>query len=141
MDVPETLCDAGCVPVYFLMEGEEDGSESDEEVSDDRRKELQRWPCWAAVTSGEYGHIRYAVASYCVQHGHLACLKYLAEHADWLEYHADLAEVAAREGHEDVLDYILSHMGDVRDPRNPGEYVPLVRRTDHAQTEGRLSAA
>ena len=66
------------------------------------------------IYENPFGHINYALTSYCVENNHLNCLKNLYENLTYLQWHNDLAIVALENNNPDCLKYIVETMGDVR---------------------------
>ena len=63
-----TNCNKGCYEVGVILFGDEDAEEN-------QKDELSKYEAYEQICSGEYGHINYALAAYCVDKGHIECLK------------------------------------------------------------------
>ena len=118
-------CDDGCIKVELALQGDrnvlncteeqyDDLLENDydrREISDTLCDHLRHFKCFQdAVIGYDCGHINYSVASYCVQNGHLNCLKYLHQNGG-LHWHTDLAMVAIEHSQLSCLKYIVEFMG------------------------------
>lgn len=117
-------CNDGCVLVECGLQGNSDilGCTDDEieecygdrrDIADQFSDKIKHLKCFQdAVIGYDYGHINYAVASYCVKNGHISCLRYLHQINNMLKWHNDIAEVAIENNQLECLKYILYFMGN-----------------------------
>ncbi len=103
-------CDKGCYEVGSILYGEDyEGCEDAEEKQGDI---LTRYEAYNAIWPGDYGHTNYALASYCVDVGHIECLKKLHGNVE-LQWHNDLADCVIEKDNLECLKFVVEVMGDV----------------------------
>lgn len=102
-------CDKGCYDVGIILFNTERGPSFAEEKEGHI---LSRHEAYQKIYGGEYGHINYALATYCVHSGHLDCLKNIYKNTNMM-WHADLADVAIEADNLECLKFIVDVMGDV----------------------------
>jgi hypothetical protein len=73
---------------------------------------LIKLEAYKSIVNGDFGHINYALAAYCVSNNHIECLKKLHQTVD-LEWHNDLAIVALECNNITGLKYIVNEMRNV----------------------------
>jgi hypothetical protein len=101
-----TNCKKGCYEVGVILYSDEDAEET-------QKDELSKYEAYEQIWPGDYGHINYALAAYCVDIGHIECLKKLYTDLD-LEWHLDLADCAIEKDNLECLKFIVEVMGDVK---------------------------
>jgi len=101
-----TNCNKGCYEVGVILFGDEDAEEN-------QKDELSKYEAYEQICSGEYGHINYALAAYCVDKGHIECLKKIYKNTDMM-WHSDLADCAIERDDLECLNFIVEVMGDVK---------------------------
>lgn len=105
-----TNCNKDCCKVgYILYSDEYEGCADAEEQEGET---LIKYEAYDAIYGGEYGHINYALASYCVYMGHIECLRNIYNNTD-MQWHADLADCAIEKDNLECLKFIVEVMGDV----------------------------
>lgn len=104
-------CDKGCCVVGSILYGEnyediEDAEELEEEI-------LIQHEAYTQIYQEEFGHINYALPSYCVSINHLECLKTISLEPNFM-YHSDLAICAVESDNLECLKFIVEVLGDVQ---------------------------
>jgi hypothetical protein len=105
-----TNCDKGCYEVGCILFSENYDSCCDAEENESVN--LSNHEAYNEIVFGEYGHINYALAAYCVKMKHIECLKKIYKNTDML-WHSDLADCAIEEDDLECLKFIVEVMGDV----------------------------
>lgn len=145
------LCEDECVLVEECLQGNFDitGCTEDEQeeleyidrwtIVDKFSSQISGYKCYKEIIEGtSYGHINYCVASYCVQHNHLECLKYLHKNTA-LQWHNDLAAVACTVGNIECLKYIVECMGDVKITTEDMKYVVSKECIEYVNINGLIN--
>ncbi len=103
-------CDKGCYEVGCVLYG---GDYEDRDEAEEKGRDiLTRYEAYNAIWPGDYGHINYALASYCVYMGHVECLKKLHYNVE-LQWHSDLADCVIYNDDLECLKFVVEVMGDV----------------------------
>jgi len=106
-------CKDGCIRVEKILQRDDKYHRS--EVAKHQHKRLTKYKCYNEISEENdepYGHINYAVMSYAADNGHLHCIKYLHQRTN-VDWHNDLAIVAAKVNQLECLKYIATVMGEV----------------------------
>ena len=111
-------CKKGCIDMGRILYNvcrDDINTDTISEIENDKQNELCTLDCYNEIYQNDYGHINYALASYCAEKGHLECLEHLHEDKDIeLLWYNDLAIVAFENGNFECLLYIVKVMGDVK---------------------------
>ncbi len=103
-------CNKGCYEVgHILFGGEyEDRDEAEEKANDI----LHTYDAYESIWALDYGHMNYALAAYCVDVGHIECLKKLHSNVD-LQWHSDLADCVIEKDNLECLKFVVEVMKGV----------------------------
>ncbi len=112
------ICEKKCCKVGELLYNKE-GFDDISDIVDNCIDELEK--CEAFVEMQENcGDINYILPSYCVEIGHLDCLKYISKLPNFM-YHSDLAVCAMEHGQIECVKWIIENMKDVHIPEKDDE--------------------
>ena len=109
------MCSKGCCEVGTYIYGKNSTFFDDDDYDNDNNKDdnntISHYEAFHALYIG--GHPNYNLPAYCVEIGHIECLKKISKEEDFM-YHSDLAIVAIEHDNLECLQYIVEHLGDVK---------------------------
>lgn len=105
------MCSKGCCNVGEILYGGHGPEEQELEEIMENNVELEKYPAFQEMFAGG-GHPNYALTAYCVEIGHVECLRTLST-LPYFMYHSDLAIVAAECDQLECLQFIIQVLGKV----------------------------
>lgn len=115
------MCSKGCCEVGTYIYGKNSTFFEDEDKDHDNDTIIQ-YEAFKALYND--GHPHYILPAYCVEIGHIECLKKIAKEEQFM-YHSDLAQIAIEHDNLECLQYIVEDLGDVNvdiDINNVGQH-------------------